>query len=91
MMSIPIHDDQSINMSLIKKLRNNLKPRGIAPIVMLNINSLGGMEVHSEFVSKCIDELERIPLMAELGELPSPLQKLAFMLLCDSAYIDFKK
>lgn len=76
-------------MTLIKRLRNELQPKGTAPFVILR--TLGvGIEMHADFVSKCIDELERIELLAIVGERPSNLEKLAFQLLLDSAYIDFK-
>lgn len=76
-------------MTLIKRLRNELQPKGTAPIVILR--TLGvGIEMHADFVSKCIDELEQIELLSILGEQPSNLEKLAFQLLLDSAYIDLK-
>lgn len=76
-------------MTLIKRLRNELQPKGTAPFVILR--TLGvGIEMHADFVSKCIDELERIELLAIVGEQPSNLEKLAFQLLLDSAYIDLK-
>lgn len=76
-------------MTLVERLRNELQPKGTAPIVILR--TLGvGIEMHADFVSKCIDELERIELLAIVGEQPSNLEKLAFQLLLDSAYIDLK-
>jgi hypothetical protein len=71
---------------IISQLRSNLKPKGTAPIVFLKTLQFG-IEVHPDFVSKCIDELERIPVRAALGDTPSNLEKLAYMLLLDSAYI----
>jgi hypothetical protein len=74
----------------IKELRNKLQPQGTAPIVLLRTNGVG-LELHVDFVTKCIDELERMPMLAACGEEPSNLERLAYMLLCDSAYIDPKK
>lgn len=77
-------------MTLIEKLRNSLRPGGTAPIVGLKTQG-AGIWVHHDFVIKCIDELERMPMLAALGEEPSNLEKLAYMLLCDSAYIPVDK
>ena len=72
---------------IIQRLRNNLQPKGSAPLVILK--PLGvGIEMHSDFVAKCIDELEMVAVRAELGDKPSNLEKLAYQLLLDSAYID---
>ena len=75
-------------MTLIEKLRNNLQPKGTSPIVLLKPLHSCGIEMHADFVSKCIDELERMPMRAALGDMPSFLEKLAFQLLLDSAYIE---
>ncbi len=72
---------------IIQRLRNNLQPKGSAPLVILK--PLGvGIEMHSDFVTKCIDELEMVAIRAALGDKPSNLEKLAYQLLLDSAYID---
>jgi hypothetical protein len=76
-------------MDIIKRLRGNLQPRGTAPVVQLRIAGHGMF--NSDFVSKCIDDLEKIPLRAHLGDHPSNLEKLAYQLLLDSAYIDLKQ
>ena len=83
-------NDMNKNMTIIEQLRNSLRPKGTAPIVILRPMGVG-IELHADFVTKCIDELERMPLLAILGEEPSNLERLAYMLLCDSAYIDIKK
>lgn len=75
---------------IIQRLRANLQPKGTAPIVILH--TLGvGIEMHTDFVNKCIDELERMPMRAAVGEEPTNLEKLAYQLLLDSAYIDLKQ
>lgn len=85
-----VHEGKRIqDMTLIERLRNNLQPKGTAPIVGLHTNG-SGIWMHKEFVDKCIDELERIELLSIVGEQPSNLEKLAFQLLLDSAYIDLK-
>lgn len=43
---------------------------------------------HAEFVAQCIAELERMPLRIAVGDEPTNLERLAYCLLCDSAYID---
>jgi hypothetical protein len=75
-------------MDIIERLRNNLQPRGTAPVVQLRIAGCGIFD--SNFVSKCIDDLENITLRAHVGDPPSNLEKLAYQLLLDSAYIDLK-
>ena len=76
--------------TIISRLRAQLQPKGTAPIVILK--PLGcGIEMHKDFVSKCIDELERIPARVACGDMPSNLEKLAYQLLLDSAYIDPKQ
>lgn len=71
----------------IARMRANLQPKGTAPVVILR--PLGvGIEMHADFVAKCIDELEQIPTRAALGDAPINLEKLAYQLLLDSAYID---
>jgi len=49
-----------------------------------------GIEMRVDFVQKCIDELERIPTRVALGDTPSNLEKLAYQLLIDSAYLEPK-
>ena len=62
--------------SIIEQMRATLQPRGTAPIVRMHtLNS--GMYLNHEFVTSCIDELERVALWAQCGELPNPLEKLA--------------
>ena len=86
-----VHEGKRIqDMSIVERLRNNLQPKGTAPIVILR--PLGvGIEMHADFVSKCIDELEKMPVRAAMGEPPTNLEKLAYQLLLDSAYIDPKQ
>jgi hypothetical protein len=76
------------DMTLIEKLRNNLQPKGTAPFVGLKPLNSCGIWMHADFVSKCIDELERMPMRVALGDGPTMLEKLAYQLLLDSAYID---
>jgi hypothetical protein len=78
------------DQDIIRRLRTNLQPKGTAPVVFLNVLGAGGMEMHVDFVQKCIDELEQIPNRVALGDMPSNLEKLAYQLLLDSAYIDPK-
>jgi hypothetical protein len=78
------------DQDIIRRLRANLQPKGTAPIVLLRPMDSVGIEMHVDFVTKCIDELEQIIVRAHLGDQPSNLEKLAYQLLLDSAYIDPK-
>lgn len=75
------------DMTVTERMRHHLQPRGTAPVVRLDLND---RFFHVDFINKCIDELEKMPLRAALGEQPSNLEKLAYTLLCDSAYIETK-
>lgn len=77
-----------VNYDIIQRMRDNLQPRGTAPVVQLHLAGYGMF--HKEFVDKCIDELERMHIRVALGDMPSNLEKLAYELLKDSAYIDIK-
>ena len=86
-----VHEGKRIqDMTLIERLRNALQPKGTAPIVILRPLGIG-IEMHSDFVAECINELERIEIRVAMGEKISNLEKLAFQLLLDSAYIDLKQ
>jgi hypothetical protein len=53
------------------------------------LQTLGsGIEVHADFVAQCIDELDQMVVRSQLGQEPSNLEKLAYQLLLDAAYID---
>lgn len=78
-------------MNIIERLRNNLRPQGTAPIVLLRPLRSTGIEMHAYFVTKCIDELEHMTTRAALGGKPSNLEKLAYQLLLDSAFIEPNK
>ncbi len=71
-------------LPITEQMRHALKPRGTANISRLQMDD---PFVDYNFVLKCIDELEKIPVRAALGDNPSNLEKLAYMLLCDSAFI----
>lgn len=72
---------------IIQQMRNNLQPGGTAPIVGLYLHN---RFFNKEFIDQCIDELEKVALRAQLGELPNPLEKLAYTLLADSAGVPTK-
>lgn len=75
-----------VEPSITDTMRARLRPKGTAPIVILRPAGIG-IEMHADFVAKCIDELEKMPIRAALGEPPTNLEKLAYELLKDSAYI----
>lgn len=71
-------------LPITEQMRHALKPRGTANISRLQMDD---PFVDYNFVLRCIDELEKIPTRAALGDNPTNLEKLAYMLLCDSAFI----
>ena len=81
--------NETKELSITEQMRQTLVPRGTAPIVQLSLAEYGF--INHDFVLKCIDELERLPMRAQMGEPPTNLEKLAYMLLCDSAFIDREK
>jgi hypothetical protein len=88
-MSTPEYGTKRIrDMTLIERLRHSLVPRGTAPVVQLRISGAGMFD--KEFVDKCLDELERMPVRAMVGDHPTHLEQLAYQVLLDSAYIDLK-
>jgi hypothetical protein len=76
-------------MDIIKTLRERLVPLGTKPLVRLHLKS--ATFVNTELIDDAINELERLPLelMLEGGE-PTALQKIAIMVLKDSAYLEDK-
>jgi hypothetical protein len=76
-------------MSIIERLHANLQPRGSEPVVVLRPNC-GYIAVDEDFITACINEVAKIEIKVKLGDKPSNLETLAFMLLCDSAGIDTK-
>lgn len=75
-------------MSIVSRLRARLIPSGTAPIVRLQLNGCGIF--NHEFITKCIDEMERMDIRIALGNPPTELEKLAIHLLLDSADIDLE-
>ena len=71
--------------SITDMLRERTKPQGTANLTYLE---LGGLFYDRNFIQQCIEELERIPTMAALGEMPSPLQKLAYDILIKGCHLD---
>ncbi len=72
-------------LSITERMRGQLRPKGTLPVVGLHLND---RFFNVEFIEKCIAELERMEVRAAIGDAPSNLEKLAYILLCDSAYID---
>jgi len=70
--------------SIADRMRASFVPQGTARIVALHLNE---RFFDSSFIEQCIQELEKLPVRATLGEPPTALEKLAYTLLCDSAYI----
>lgn len=72
-------------MSITERMRNNLQPRGTLQVVGLHLNE---RFFDVAFINACIDELDRMTARAAVSDVPSNLEKLAYTLLMDSAYID---
>jgi hypothetical protein len=71
----------------IKQMRSVLVPQGTAPIVRLFTRDCCYIPV--EDVTEAIDYLSgQLPIKVMLGEPVNPLEKLAILLLKDSAYIE---
>ena len=77
------------NESATQRMREVLAPRGSLKSVRLHLNNYG--YVDPDFVRRCLDEVDMLSMKQMLGENPSNLEKLAVMLLIDSAYIELSK
>lgn len=71
---------------IIAKLKAALQPQGSAALVGLKTAG-AGIWLSVDHVQAAINELEKLPQRTTLGEPPSPLEQVAYMLLCDSAGI----
>ena len=70
-------------MQIIPMLRESLQPRGNLPLVRLSIAGMGMFD--KEFVTSCIDELEKKTQQASAGLYEfTPMDTLALHLLVDS-------
>jgi hypothetical protein len=68
-----------IDNDITQKIKDALNPKGLLPITRLHLNN---EYFNSEFVDKCLGELNT----NVVADLPlSPLQRLALIVLCDSA------
>lgn len=76
------------DLSITNQMRAELLNQGNGRIATLHIID---KFFNAEFVERCIVELERMPIRTAVGDEPTNLEKLAFCLLCDSAYIDLEK
>lgn len=74
-------------MSITERMRNNLRPRGTLQVIGLHLND---RFFDAGFINSCIDELDRMTARAAVGDVSSNLEKLAYTLLMDSAYIDIE-
>jgi hypothetical protein len=76
-------------MSVTQKMRCALVPGGTLPVVKLHLNNHG--YVNHDLILRCLDEIDKLPMKQALGEPLSELERLAIMLLMDSAYIELPK
>ena len=87
-MSVPENGEKRFSeMSITERMRNNLRPRGTLQVIGLHLND---RFFDAGFINQCIDELDRMTARAAVGDVPSNLEKLAYTLLMDSAYIDIE-
>ena len=49
---------------------------------------VGNQHYSTEFINKCLDELDRMPLRAAAGDQPSNLEKLAYDLLKVGTFVE---
>lgn len=56
---------------------------GSLPLYILTI---GTQYYKKEFIQRCLDEIDRIPMRVALGDNPSNLEKLAYDLLCVGSF-----
>lgn len=73
-------------MKTVEELRYALKPKGTANVCRLHLSPYGMYD--SDFISSCIDDIEKLHLKVMLGESVSNLEKLAISVLMDSAGIE---
>lgn len=71
---------------ITRQMRENLEPKGALDVCYVHMNT----HYNKEFIWKCIDELEKMPMRMALGDKPSCLEQLAYELLMESAYLDVK-
>ena len=71
---------------MLQQMRGTLKPGGTADLVFLRLNS--ACCVRTSLINEALDEIERLPMMVQVGQPVTALQKLVIMLLKDSAYIE---
>jgi len=70
----------------LEQMRQFLVPKGTLDLVRLHLQS--ATYVDKEFIAECLGEIQRLPVNITLGEPVTALQKLAIMVLKDSAYIE---
>ena len=79
-----IMDDKvSEEIPLPEQLRVRLAPAGTLNVSRIHMSAY----YDYNFILDCIGDIERIPTRIILGDVPNNLEKLACMLLCESAYI----
>lgn len=78
-----------MEQSLTQRMREELVPQGTSQVVKLQLGNLGYIDY--PFVLKCIDEIDGLHVRHALGDPISNLERLAIMLLMDSAYIETPK
>jgi hypothetical protein len=74
---------------VLTRMRNELTPEDGPSAVTLHLANYG--MYNRDFVVQCLDELEQVAIRHQgLGIAPTVLERLAYQLLMDSAYIDLK-
>ena len=70
---------------ITRRMRENLEPKGTLDVCYIHINT----HYEREFIWKCIEELEKISMLHALDDkIPSCLERLAYELLMESAYLN---
>ena len=76
-------DNVPEEMPLTEQLRVRLAPAGTLNVSRIHMSAY----YDYNFILDCIRDMERIATRISLGDVPNNLERLACMLLCESAYI----
>lgn len=69
--------------TLVSTLRTVHAPKGKEDVILLRPGGSGFLEVSSADITACINQIERMPILAAIGHDPSPLETLAIRLLIE--------
>ena len=76
------------DMTVVEKLRNKFETDETPELIRLHLEHAFFKQ---PFIHECIRDVERLAVRIQMEDKISNLEKLAYLLLCDSAYIEFKQ